>query len=275
MKIISWNVNGIRAIVKKGFFDFFEKYRPNVLALQETKANVNQLEDSIIHYNNYKSIWSSPTEKKGYSGTAVFSNIQFIKANELNSNPIMRSEGRIIQIEFKDFYFFNVYFPNGGGGPHRLEYKLKFYDEFLRLIKDFEKTKPVIFCGDLNTAHKEIDLARPKENVNVSGFMPIERAWIDRLIEEGFVDCFREFNKEPGNYTWWDMKSRARDRNVGWRIDYFFVSRALIKKINNCYHLTDVMGSDHCPIVLEIDLPYEELKKDSLNNEVQNNTFFY
>jgi len=267
MKLVSWNVNGIRAIVKKGFHDFFKEYEPNILALQETKAHISQLDDKIVNYKNYNSFWSSPIEKKGYSGTAVFSNIDVIKATELNSDPIMRNEGRILQLEFENFYFLNVYFPNGGGGTHRLEYKLEFYNEFLKVIKKLEKTKPVIFCGDVNTAHKEIDLARPKENVNVSGFMPIERAWIDQVIAEGFVDCFREFNTEPENYTWWDMKSRARERNVGWRIDYFFVSKELKKKIKNCYHLTNVMGSDHCPVVLEIELPFEETNKTSLAQE--------
>lgn len=259
MKLISWNVNGIRAVIKKGFlYEFFDKYEPNILGLQETKAHVNQLDDKTVNIKNYLSFWSSPTDRKGYSGTAVYSNIQPIAATELNEDPVMRNEGRIIKVEYKDFYFLNIYFPNGGGGPHRLQFKMEFYEEFLKVIKELEKTKPVVFCGDVNTAHNEIDLARPKENEKVSGFMRIERDWLDKLVENGFIDCFREFNKEPNNYTWWDQKSRARDRNVGWRIDYFFVSGSLKDKVKNCYHLTEQMGSDHCPVVLELDIPFEE-----------------
>jgi exodeoxyribonuclease-3 len=263
MKLISWNVNGIRAATKKGLFDFFNEQNPNVLCLQETKATVDQLTDEVVNHKNYLSFWSSPKEKKGYSGTAIYTNIQPISASEVNDDPILRNEGRIIKAEFEHFYLLNIYFPNGGGGPLRLAYKMEFYDEFLKLVKELEKTKPVIFCGDVNTAHTEIDLARPKENEKTSGFMPIERAWVDKVIENGFIDCFREFNKEGQNYTWWDMKSGARARNTGWRIDYFFVSASLKNKLKNCYHLNEVMGSDHCPIVLELDLPFEETVKEA------------
>jgi exodeoxyribonuclease-3 len=268
MKLMTWNVNGIRAIVNKGFFEFFEQAQPNVLCLQETKASVEQLPKNIIEYKNYISFWSSAKNKKGYSGTAVYTNIQPIKIEEINNNPILRNEGRVICLEFQDFFLFNVYFPNGGMGENRLKYKLEFYDEFLRIIQSYEKIKPVIFCGDVNTAHKEIDLARPKENINVSGFMPIEREWIDRVIDAGFIDCFRKFNSNGGNYTWWDLKSRARERNVGWRIDYFFASKSLDKYIINCYHLTNQMGSDHCPVVLEIGINYSvrEISYSSPNN---------
>lgn len=260
MKLISWNVNGIRAVSKKGFFEFFEKEKPNVLGLQETKATVGQLGKELTHFKNYTSYWSSPKEKKGYSGTAVYTNVETIDASEMNDDKILRNEGRIIKVEFKDFYLLNVYFPNGGGGKDRLEYKLEFYDEFLKVIKKLEKNKPVVFCGDVNTAHSEIDLARPKENTKTSGFMPIEREWIDKLMENEFIDCFRLFNKEGQNYTWWDQKSRARDRNIGWRIDYFFVSKSLKNKVKNCYHLPDQLGSDHCPVVLELDFDYPENK---------------
>lgn len=264
MKLISWNVNGIRAVLKKGFLDFFEKENPNILCLQETKATLEQLKDDIINYKNYKSYWSWPKEKKGYSGTAIFTNIEAMEVKEMNEDKILRNEGRILFAEYKDFYLFNIYFPNGGRGEDRLGYKMEFYYEFLKVIKELEKIKPVIFCGDVNTAHQEIDLARPKENVNVSGFMAIEREWIDKVVEAGYIDAFREFNNEGQNYTWWDQKSRARDRNVGWRIDYFFVSKQLKAKIKNCYHLPEQMGSDHCPVVLELDLDYPEIKATEL-----------
>lgn len=270
MKLISWNVNGIRAIVNKNFFDFFEKEKPDVLCLQETKASVSQLKDNIVNYKNYLSYWSSPKEKKGYSGTAIYTNTQPIDVNELNDDPILRNEGRILKIEFDDFYLFNIYFPNGGRGDDRLKYKLEFYYEFLKVINQHEKTKPVIFCGDVNTAHKEIDLSRPKENINTSGFLPVERQWIDEVVKAGYIDCFREFNKEGENYTWWDMKSRARERNIGWRIDYFFVSKKLRNKIKNCYHLDKQLGSDHCPVVLEIDFQYKPIEKIS-NQEINDN----
>lgn len=272
MKLITWNVNGIRAIVRKNFFEFFDKEKPNVLCLQETKATVKQLKDNVVNYKNYLSYWSAPKEKKGYSGTAIYTNIKPLDASELNDDPILGNEGRILEMEFQDFFLFNVYFPNGGRGEDRLKYKLEFYYEFLKVIKRLEKKKPVIFCGDVNTAHNEIDLARPKENVNTSGFMAIERQWIDEVINAGYIDCFRKFNKDSNNYTWWDMKSRARDRNIGWRIDYFFVSKNLEDKIKNCYHLTDQQGSDHCPVVLELDFDYPEIDGNIVNNKSEDMT---
>jgi exodeoxyribonuclease-3 len=259
MKIISWNVNGIRAILKKGFLDFVDREKPNALFLQETKATTDQLKDEVINYSDYNSFWSWPKEKKGYSGVALYTNIEPIEIRDINEDPILGNEGRIIMAEYPDFYIFGVYFPNGGQGELRVRYKLDFYNEFLRVIKKLEEKKPVIFCGDVNTAHTEIDLARPKENQNTSGFMEIERVWIDKFINAGYIDAFRLFDKSPGKYTWWDMKSRARDRNRGWRIDYFFVSEKLKEKIKNCYHLTNQMGSDHCPIVLELDFDYPQI----------------
>ena len=268
MKLISWNVNGIRAVMNKGFLDFLENEKPNILFLQETKARLEQLKDDVINYKNYKSYWSWPTEKKGYSGVALYSNIEPLEVKEMNEDKIMGNEGRILMAEYPDFYSFGVYFPNGGRGEDRIKFKLEFYDEFLKVIKKLEEVKPVIFCGDVNTAHTEIDLARPKENENTSGFMMRERVWIDKFIEAGYVDAFRMFNKEGNNYTWWDQKSRARLRNVGWRIDYFFVSEKLKSKIKNCYHLPDQMGSDHCPVVLELDLDYPEIKGNDLPKEI-------
>lgn len=268
MKLISWNINGIRAVLNKGFLDFVDKEKPNALFLQETKARLDQLKDETVNYKNYKSYWSWPTEKKGYSGVALYTNVETLEVRELNEDKIMGNEGRILMAEYPDFYAFGVYFPNGGRGEDRIKFKLEFYDEFLNIVKKLEKTKPVIFCGDVNTAHNEIDLARPKENENVSGFMQRERIWIDKFIDAGYIDAFRMFNQEPNNYTWWDQKSRARDRNVGWRIDYFFVSEKLKSKIKNCYHLTDQMGSDHCPVVLELDFDYPEMNVEDLPKEI-------
>ncbi len=260
MKLISWNVNGIRAILKKGFLEFIEIEKPNALFIQETKATLDQLSDKTINYANYKSYWSWPAVKKGYSGVGIYTNIQPNEVIELNDLKNLGDEGRVLMAEYPDFYIFGIYFPNGGRGEDRVKYKLEFYDKFLKIALEMEKFKPVIFCGDVNTAHKEIDLARPKENEKTSGFMEIERVWIDKFINAGFIDSFRLFNPDGDNYTWWDMKSRARDRNKGWRIDYFFVSEKLKSKVRNCYHLTDQMGSDHCPVVLELDFDYPQIK---------------
>lgn len=225
----------------------------DVYGLQETKAHKEQLHDGILNREGYTSYFSQG-EQKGYSGTAVYTKIQPLSYVDHNEDPILRNEGRINHLEFEKFHFFNVYFPNGGRGGDRLIYKLDFYKRFLELVSELDKTKPVIFCGDVNTAHKEIDLARPKENVNTSGFMPVEREWVDKFIEAGFVDAFRKFNQEPGQYSYWDQITRARARNVGWRIDYFFVSEKIIDKVTDCRLLMEVMGSDHCPVVLEIEV---------------------
>lgn len=253
MKLISWNVNGIRAAEKKGFFEFLTSNDADIYGLQETKAHKEQLHDGILTREGYESYWSEG-EQKGYSGTAVYTKIKPIAYDDHNDDVILRREGRINHLEFDNFHFFNVYFPNGGRGGDRLIYKLDFYKRFLEMVGELDKTKPVIFCGDVNTAHNEIDLARPKENVKTSGFMPIERDWMDRFINAGFVDAFRHFNKEPGQYTYWDQITRARSRNVGWRIDYFFVSEKIIDKVKTCELMMEVMGSDHCPVMLEIEI---------------------
>jgi exodeoxyribonuclease III len=252
MKLISWNVNGIRAAEKKGLFEFMLEQDADVYGLQETKAHKEQLHDGILNREGYTSYWSQGLQK-GYSGTAVYTKVVPISYVDHNEDPILRNEGRINHLEFEKFHFFNVYFPNGGRGGDRLIYKLDFYKRFLELVTELDKTKPVIFCGDVNTAHKEIDLARPKENVKTSGFMPEEREWVDKFIEAGYVDAFRKFNQEPGQYSYWDQITKARTRNVGWRIDYFFVSEKIIDKVKDCRLLMEVMGSDHCPVVLEIE----------------------
>lgn len=253
LKLITWNVNGIRAAEKKGLFDFIRSEAPDVIGLQETKAHKDQLHDGILNVEGYTSYWSQ-AEKKGYSGTAVYTKVMPIAFIDHNEDPILRNEGRINHLEFEHFHFFNVYFPNGGRGGDRLVYKIDFYRRFLELVSELDKKKPVIFCGDVNTAHKEIDLARPKENVNTSGFMPMEREWVDKFVDSGFVDAFRKFDQSAEKYTWWDQVTRARLRNVGWRIDYFFVSEKIIGNVTNCEIMNDIMGSDHCPVKLELEI---------------------
>ncbi|MBL4694323.1 exodeoxyribonuclease III [Candidatus Gracilibacteria bacterium] len=252
MKIISWNVNGIRAAEKKGFLKWLQKEKPDILGLQEIKAMQEQLSQDLLAPHDYHTFFNS-AEKKGYSGTALYSRTQPKSITTGLPDEQFNSEGRLISADYGDFTFFNIYFPNGKAREERLKYKLGFYESALKHFDDLvSQGKNLIITGDYNTAHKEIDLARPKANTKISGFLPIERQWLDKLTEHGYVDCFREFNKDPENYTWWSMRAGSRQRNVGWRIDYFFVSKNFRKKIKNCYHLTEVMGSDHCPIVLEI-----------------------
>jgi exodeoxyribonuclease-3 len=252
LRIFTWNVNGLRAIQKKGFLKWMKKASPDILCLQETKAHADQLDDSLKKIDRYESYFFS-AERKGYSGVAVYSRPKPVSVKMGIDRPHFDNEGRVIETEYEKFTLFNVYFPNGGRGPDRLKYKLDFYDElFFYLEKIRRKKKNIIICGDYNTAHKEIDLARPKENVETSGFMSIERAWIDKIINLGYIDIFREFNKDPGQYTYWDLFTRARERNVGWRIDYFFVSKEAKNLVTNAKIHMNVMGSDHCPVELEL-----------------------
>lgn len=252
MRILSWNVNGLRAVYKKGFLDWFLKEKPDILCIQETKAHEAQIPEEIRNIEDYYTYFSS-AEKKGYSGTGIITKQKPKEIKKGFGLPIFDKEGRILIADYGNFTLFNIYFPNGKQSMERLKYKMDFYDIFLGyvyLLK--EKGKKLIICGDVNTAHTEIDLAHPRENSNESGFLPEEREWIDKFISHGFVDTFRMFNKEGGHYSWWDYKSRARDRNIGWRIDYFFVSNNLREKIKSAFILSDVMGSDHCPVGLDI-----------------------
>jgi exodeoxyribonuclease-3 len=252
IKIFCWNVNGIRAIEKKGFHDWIKKASPDVLCLQETKAQEDQLEDSLKKIDKYLSYFFS-AERKGYSGVATYARIKPLNVNRGFGRKMYDNEGRVIETEFDKFTLFNVYFPNGGRGEERVQYKLDFYDElFFHIEKIRKRKKNVIVCGDYNTAHKEIDLARPKENEKNTGVLPREREWIDKIINLGYIDIFREYNKEPGWYTYWDFVTFARERNVGWRIDYFFVSSEMKDMVTGTKIHTDVMGSDHCPIELDI-----------------------
>ncbi len=255
MKIISWNTNGLRATIKQGFFDpLFAEYQPDILCLQETKATAEQLPEEARNIPGYFSYFSHPEIKKGYSGVAIYSKEKPKEVFYGMGVKKLDNEGRLIGAKYKNFTLINVYFPNGGQGPERLKYKLDFYDAFLKFILKLRKNgENVIFCGDVNTAHTAIDLARPKENEENTGFLPIERAWIDKLIKNNFIDVWRYFNPDKKDtYTYWDMKTRARDRNVGWRIDYFFADNKIISKIKNTGIMSDYYGSDHCPIWIEI-----------------------
>lgn len=258
MRIISWNTNGLRATAKQGFLTpLFKKEKPDVLCLQETKVEPSQLPDEVKNILGYHSYFSHPKEKKGYSGVAIYTRekpLEVFYGMGLKGNKKrLDDEGRLIGAKFKNFTIINGYFPNGGQGPHRLEYKLEFYEEFLKFINKLRKNgENVIFCGDVNTAHEAIDLARPKANVENTGFLPIERAWITKVIKNDFIDVWRNANPNKKDvYTYWDQKTRSRDRNVGWRIDYFFADKKLIPKIKKAKMLGDYMGSDHCPILIE------------------------
>ena len=264
MRIISWNVNGIRAVHKKGLFvPFVKKYKPDILCLQETKAEKHQSEVKLPEYEEF---WNSAT-RPGYSGTAIFAKEKPIavilnipekilkKYNLKDTYGDPNTEGRITTLEFKDFYVVSVYTPNAKDDLSRIPLRYKEWDPaFLEYVKSLEKNKPVVFCGDLNVAHTEDDLARPKENEGNKGFTDEEREGIDNIIKDGFVDTFRIFTKGNGHYTWWTHFANARARNIGWRIDYIFVSNKLAKKVKKAEILPEVLGSDHCPVTLDISI---------------------
>lgn len=256
MKIISWNVNGLRAVWRKeeGWKALFA-LTPAIVCLQETKASPEQLTSGEAHMPGYKSFFSSSKIKKGYSGVATYTKLAAKDVAYGMGLPGPDDEGRILTTRFDDFTLLNVYFPNGGGGPHRLKYKMDFYDEFLKHINALrEKGERVIFVGDVNTAHEEIDLARPKENEKNTGFLPEERAWLDEVVAAGWVDTFRHFYpSRAGVYSYWDMKTRARDRNVGWRIDYVFVDATLLSRVKRAFIVPEIYGSDHCPVGIDLD----------------------
>lgn len=254
MRIISWNTNGIRATHKQGHFEaLFDTYAPDIVCLQETKVERDQLPPELESFRNYHLTLSPCRTRKGYSGVAIYSKQEPLTVELGFGIEAFDAEGRTIVAEYEAFYLITCYFPNGGGGPERLDYKLRFYDAFLVYIEKLKKKKPVIFCGDVNTAHTEIDLARPKENVENTGFLPIERAWMDKLVAKGWIDVYRAINPEEKEvYTYWDQKTRARDRNVGWRIDYFFCTPDIFLHIERFETLTQYQGSDHCPILIDV-----------------------
>jgi exodeoxyribonuclease-3 len=265
MRIVSWNVNGIRAVHTKGLFEpMVEALKPDIICLQETKALQHE---SKVQIEGYKEYWNSAA-KKGYSGTAIFTTIEPLSVVSHFPAAIVKKfgvvadqfgdpndEGRVIAAEFKGFYLVNVYTPNSKGGLERLPLRHKIWDPaFLAYCKELEKKKPVIFCGDLNVAHTEDDLANPKENDGEHGFTKEEREGVDKIIAAGFADTFRLFTQGKGHYSWWTPWRGARDRNVGWRIDYFFVSKVLVPKIKSAAIHADIFGSDHCPVSIDIDI---------------------
>jgi exodeoxyribonuclease III len=254
-KLLCWNVNGIRAIKNKGFLEWLNKESPDILCLQETKVQPDQLDGDLKKPKGYYTYWAYP-ERKGYSGVALFTKEKPVAVKYDFGDARLDIEGRIIIAEYPGFTIFNIYFPNGKQSPERLNYKMTFYDMFLKYTDSLKaKGKKLVICGDVNTAHKEIDIARPKENSKFSGFLPIEREWMDKFISHGYFDTFRHFSKEPDQYTYWDIKTGARERNVGWRIDYFFVSENLLPSLTGAFIMSEVMGADHCPIgiTLKID----------------------
>ena len=266
MKIISWNINGYRAITGQNkkvrydkvtndnvLFDFIGNENPDILCLQETKAEPEQIDSDKIRPIGYESYYSSCKIKKGYSGVAIFSKIKpdYIKYGI--GIEKFDAEGRIIEIGIENISVFSIYFPNGQQGQERINYKLDFYDALFDYINQIRKSgRNIVISGDYNTAHKEIDLARPKENIKISGFLPEERVKIDEIIKMGYVDSFREFNNQGNNYTWWSARGNAKKNNVGWRIDYHFCDEKLMADVKKSYHLANEEGSDHCPIVLEL-----------------------
>jgi exodeoxyribonuclease-3 len=253
-KLYSWNVNGIRAAEKKGFLDWLARSEGDLVAVQETKARPEQLSSGLREPPGYHADWCW-AEKKGYSGVATYSKTPPVQLKRGLRDARFDHEGRVLISEFAPFVFFNIYFPNGGRGPEWVQHKLDFYRRFLKIAQGYMKAgRPVVVTGDVNTAYAEIDLARPKENVKTSGFMPEERAALGEFFEAGLVDTFRQRHPDEVKYTWWDMVSRARERNVGWRLDYFFVSPDLRERVVAAEIHDEVPGSDHCPISLTLDL---------------------
>lgn len=251
MKLVSWNVNGLRACVGKGFLDIFWQQDADIFCLQETKLSQGQIELDLPGYHQY---WNY-AEKKGYSGTAIFSKKEPISVSYGIGIPEHDKEGRVITAEYEKFYFVTVYTPNSQNELARLPYRMQWEDDFLHYIKELEKKKPVIYAGDLNVAHKEIDLKNPKTNQKNAGFTKEEREKMTKVIESGFIDSFRYFYPEQeGIYSWWSYRFKAREKNAGWRIDYFMVSEGLKDKLKSAKIHTDIMGSDHCPVELEIEM---------------------
>ncbi len=251
MEILSWNVNGIRAIERKGFLEFMEKKNPDVICLQEIKAMEEQIPDKIKDIDSYH-LFVASAERKGYSGVCVYTKVKPLSVKKGFGYSKFDKEGRVLILEYEKFILMNIYYPNGKMSDERLKYKLDFYDYFLKFCK--KQKKPLVICGDVNTAHNEIDLARPKDNENNSGFLREERDWLDKFEEEGLIDTFRHFHPKTVKYSWWSFRTRARQRNVGWRLDYFYVTKNFLKKVKDAFILNEVMGSDHCPVGVKIEV---------------------
>jgi exodeoxyribonuclease-3 len=253
-KLISWNVNGLRAAEKKGFVDWLSRSEATVVAIQETKAQPDQLSPELLQPPGYQAAFNA-AEKKGYSGVATYSARSPLKVRTGLNSPQFDYDGRVLVTEYEPFILFNIYFPNGGRGPEWVAHKLAFYERFLQVARPYRRVgRPLVVTGDFNTAYAEIDIARPKENQKTSGFLPEERAALGEYFASGFVDTFRRLHPDLVKYTWWDMLSGARKRNVGWRLDYFLVSAELQDRIVAADIHDDIMGSDHCPISLVLDV---------------------
>ena len=252
MRIYSWNVNGIRAVQKNGFIDWVLSEQPDILCLQETKIQGDQLTDELKQIPGYQAYFSF-AERKGYSGVATYVKGEPLSVQYGIENPVFDREGRILITEYPEFTLLNIYFPNGQKDDTRLRYKMEFYEAILAYCDQLvAQGKKLVICGDYNTAHKEIDLKNPKSNEKRSGFLPEERAWMDKLVAHGYVDVFRHFNPDLVKYSWWSYKFKAREKGVGWRIDYHFVSENLLSRVKRAEILDDVMGSDHCPVMIEL-----------------------
>jgi exodeoxyribonuclease-3 len=253
-KIYSWNVNGIRAAEKKGFLEWLKSSGADIVAVQETKAEPIQLSEALLKPNGYTTAWASSRIKKGHAGVGTFSKTPPNTVIVGMDDERFDGDGRVLITEYEPFVLFNIYFPNGGRGPEWVEYKLAFYRHWLSLVAAYQaKGRPVVTVGDVNTAYAEIDLARPKENAKNTGFLPIERAAMEEFWAAGLIDTYRHFHPDEVRYSWWDQKSGARERNVGWRIDYGLITADLLPYLKAADIYSDIMGSDHCPISLELD----------------------
>lgn len=252
MRIVSWNVNGYRAVLKKGFLDWLNACGADAVLLQETKVEPDQLAPQEREPEGWHAVWNWSRKKKGYSGTACFLRKPPLSHSFGLPGDEFRGEGRTILLELPDLWLFNIYFPNGQMGEERLDFKLRFYDHFLEYAQELRAMKPVVVGGDFNTAHTEIDLKNAKANEKTSGFLPVERAWLDRFAAHGYLDTFRLFEPGPGHYSWWSYRFNARKNNAGWRIDYFFASEELRGRVRAAWIEAATEGSDHCPVWVEI-----------------------
>lgn len=255
MILASWNVNGLRSCLKKGLVEWITEYSPDIICLQEIKSFPDQIigdKKFLTLYNQYEVFWA-PAQKKGYSGVAIFSRKKPLTAKVGIKYPLIDQEGRTLILEYPNFFLLNCYFPHGRRDQSRIPYKMTYCHRIEKVVLKLEKIKPVIICGDFNIAPQSLDLKNPKANENTSGFLPIEKNWVNKFMAQGFHDIFRETHlNEKDHYTWWTYRHNCRKRNIGWRIDYFLISKTLKKNVKRCYHQPLIKGSDHCPVILEI-----------------------
>lgn len=251
--ILSWNVNGLRARYNNGHINWLLEEKPDIFCIQETKANANQLQETVKKFDDYHAFFSSSTITSGYSGVAIYSKMEPVKVSDSFGDGKFKEEGRILKADFDDFTLFNIYFPSGTSSTEKLEHKFDFYKVFLENINKLQNDQ-VLVCGDFNIAHKPVDLSYPKRNSTKPGFLPQERAFLDKIVEYGFFDTFRLFNQEGNNYTWWSYGHNLRERNIGMRLDHFFATENLKDNIKAAYTRPEINGSDHCPIGVEVHL---------------------